>query len=50
VHFGWDRYIGPKGDVVSVDRFGASAPVGVIWEKFGFTPQAVAARARKLLR
>jgi transketolase len=50
VRFGWDRYVGPKGDVVSVDRFGASAPVGVIWEKFGFTPQAVAARARKLLR
>ena len=49
VRFGWDRYVGPQGDVVSVDRFGASAPVGVIWEKFGFTPQAVAARAKKLI-
>jgi transketolase len=49
VRFGWDRYVGPQGDVVSIDRFGASAPVGVIWEKFGFTPQAVAARARKLI-
>jgi transketolase len=48
--FGWDRYVGPRGDVVSVDRFGASAPVGVIWEKFGFTPQAVAERARKLIQ
>ena len=50
VRLGWDRYVGPQGDVVSVDRFGASAPVGVIWEKFGFTPQAVAERARKLIQ
>jgi transketolase len=50
VRLGWDRYVGPHGDVVSVDRFGASAPVGVIWEKFGFTPQAVAERAKKLIK
>jgi transketolase len=49
VRLGWDRYVGPQGDVVSVDRFGASAPVGVIWEKFGFTAPAVAERARKLI-
>jgi transketolase len=49
ISLGWDRYVGPKGDTVSVDRFGASAPVGVIWKKFGFTASAVAARARKLL-
>jgi transketolase len=49
VSLGWDRYIGPNGGTVSVDRFGASAPVGVIWEKFGFTASAVAARARELL-
>jgi transketolase len=49
VRMGWDRYVGPQGDVVSVDRFGASAPYKVIWEKFGFTPSAVAERALKLL-
>ena len=49
VSLGWNRYVGPQGDTVSVDRFGASAPVGVIWEKFGFTASAVAARAKQLL-
>jgi transketolase len=49
VSLGWDRYVGPNGGTVSVDQFGASAPVGVIWEKFGFTASAVAARARELL-
>ena len=49
IRLGWDRYVGPQGDVVSVDRFGASAPVGVIWEKCGFTAPAVAARARALI-
>ncbi len=49
VRLGWDRYVGLKGDVISVDRFGASAPYQVLWEKFGFTAPAVAERALKLL-
>jgi transketolase len=49
ISLGWDRYVGAKGGTVSVDRFGASAPLAVIWEKFGFTASAVAARARELL-
>jgi transketolase len=49
IRMGWDRYVGFQGDVVSVDRFGASAPVDVIWEKFGFTAPAVAERAKKLI-
>jgi transketolase len=49
VRMGWDRYVGPKGDVVSVDRFGVSAPYQVLWEKFGFTGPAVAERALRLL-
>jgi transketolase len=46
---GWSRYVGLAGDVVSIDRFGASAPYKVLMEKFGFTGPAVAARALKLL-
>ena len=46
---GWDRYVGLQGDVVSVDRFGASAPYKILWEKFGFTGPAVAQRAKALL-
>jgi transketolase len=44
--FGWSRY---ADDVVSIDRFGASAPGDVVLERFGFTPEYVADRARALL-
>jgi transketolase len=44
--FGWDRY---ADDVVAIDHFGASAPGPVVLEHFGFTPDNVAARARRLL-
>ena len=49
VRMGWERYVGLAGDVVCVERFGASAPYKVLWEKFGFTASAVAERARQLL-
>jgi transketolase len=41
--------VGEHGEVVSRDDFGASAPGSVVLEKFGFTPDNVAERARKLL-
>jgi transketolase len=44
--FGWSRY---ADDVVSIDRFGASAPGDIVLERFGFTPEYVAGRARALL-
>jgi transketolase len=47
---GWERWTGERGDIISIDRFGASAPLGVLQEKFGFTAEAVASRARKLLQ
>ncbi len=46
---GWERYVGPAGDVMSIERLGASAPTKVLMEKFGFTPQAVVERALRLL-
>jgi transketolase len=46
---GWERYVGPWGAIVGLDRFGASAPYKVLAEKLGFTAQVVAARARALL-
>jgi transketolase len=50
VALGWRRYIGPAGDVISIERFGASAPYKVLWEKFGFTAENVASRALALLK
>jgi transketolase len=46
---GWDRYVGPEGDVMGIERFGASAPYRDLTEKFGFTPAAVVERAMALL-
>jgi transketolase len=47
--FGWSRWVGDHGEVVSRDDFGASAPGELVLEKFGFTPENVADRARALL-
>jgi transketolase len=44
--FGWSEW---ADDAVGIDHFGASAPGEVLFEKFGFTPENVAERARKLV-
>ena len=49
VRQGWDRYVGPKGDVICLDRFGASAPGEVAMKNLGFNVENVLSRARKLL-
>jgi transketolase len=47
--FGWERYIGPKGAVIGMTRFGASAPYKVLAEKFGFTADNIVRHAHELL-
>lgn len=46
---GWHRYVGDDGDIIGIERFGASAPGNVVMEKFGFTVDHVVERALKLL-
>jgi transketolase len=46
---GWEHYIGLEGAVVGMESFGASAPVGVLYQEFGITAENVAAQARALL-
>ena len=46
---GWDRYVGAKGAVIGMTRFGASAPAKILAEKFGFTAANVVKRAHELL-
>jgi len=46
---GWHRWVGDYGEILSVDRFGASAPQKVVYEKFGLTVENVVERARALL-
>jgi transketolase len=47
--FGWERWVGAEGASVGIDHFGASAPAEVLFEKFGFTVEAVVEAARSLL-
>jgi len=50
VRQGWDRYVGPQGDVICLDRFGASAPGDVAMKNLGFNVDNVMERARRLLQ
>lgn len=47
---GWHRYIGQHGDMLTVDRFGASAPGEVVLREYGFTVDNVCQRAEALLK
>lgn len=47
--FGWGKFTGLEGDVLAIDRFGASAPGETIMKEYGFTAENVADRVKKLL-
>ena len=47
---GWHRYVGDRGDVLGVDRFGASAPGDVVMREYGFTVENVCKRTHALLQ
>lgn len=46
---GWHRYVGERGDVLGVDRFGASAPGPVMLREYGFSVEKVCQRALALV-
>jgi transketolase len=48
VTHGWERWVGDGGRAIGIDRFGASAPGHVVFEKLGVTAQAVVDAARAL--
>lgn len=47
---GWHRYVGDRGDIIGIERFGASAPGNVVMEMFGFTVDHVVERALALVK
>ncbi|WP_442778161.1 transketolase-like TK C-terminal-containing protein, partial [Bacillus amyloliquefaciens] len=47
--FGWGKFTGLEGDVLAIDRFGASAPGETIMKEYGFTAENVVDRVKKLL-
>ena len=46
---GWHKYVGDRGDTLTVDRFGASAPAEDVFKDYGFTAENVIRKAKKLL-
>ena len=46
---GWDRWIGDNGACMCINKFGASAPGNVLFEKYGFTVENVVSNAKKLI-
>ncbi len=46
----WYKYVGLDGACVCLDRFGASAPAPVLFEKFGFTAENIAAKAKEVIK
>jgi transketolase len=49
VPMGWREIVGPSGEIVSINHFGASAAASVVFEQFGFTPDRVVAAAHAAL-
>ncbi len=47
---GWERYVGPHGDTVTLDHFGASAPAKVLFGQFGFTVDNIVEKAKRVLK
>jgi transketolase len=50
VSFGWDRYVGPGGEIISIDKFGASGPGDTVMKEYGFSVENVVAKARNLVK
>ena len=45
--FGWERWLGTRGEFVGMKSFGASAPAPALYKHFGITPDGVAAAAKR---
>ena len=47
--FGWGKYVGLDGTTVTMKGFGASAPAGILFKKFGFTTENVVNAVKSVL-
>jgi transketolase len=50
VSLGWHAWVGDQGALLTLDRYGASAPAGRLLKEFGFTPEKVVEKAQALLQ
>ncbi len=49
VSLGWHKYVGPRGKLITIDHFGASAPYQILAREFGFTAENVYLTAKKMI-
>ncbi|MFN2222383.1 MAG: transketolase-like TK C-terminal-containing protein, partial [Candidatus Promineifilaceae bacterium] len=49
VTIGWERYVGPQGKIIGLNRFGASAPYQEIYQHLGLTAEAVVDAVKEVL-
>jgi len=49
VKFGWKEYVGTYGDSISIEKYGASAPDKILFEKYGFTVENVLAKGKRII-
>lgn len=49
VAMGWEKYVGESGEVISIEKFGASAPAEVLFDKYGFSSEQIADSAFRVL-
>ncbi|MBA4250489.1 MAG: transketolase [Chlorobiaceae bacterium] len=47
---GWHKYVGDKGKVISIDKFGASAPENILYEEYGITVDRIVSEAKKIIK
>lgn len=50
ISMGWEKYVGPEGKVVSIDKFGASAPGGTVLKEYGFSTKTIVKNALELYK
>ena len=48
--FGWERYVGLKGDIIGMDGFGASAPASELYNYFGITKEEIIDSVKNLIK
>jgi transketolase len=47
---GWEKYVGRPEAIVGIDRFGASAPGGIVMKKYGMQASAVVSKVMRIIK
>ena len=46
---GWHKYVGDDGEIISLERFGASASAGTLFQEYGFTAENIVLAAKRTI-